>query len=313
MTKGRCRCGGQMASRLASTIAFKAPQSSVRARSGASFRGWGLFAWCLALLVIVAGCGQGSSPATQPSAAASPAGTTAGGAPLNFVVIGDSIPYNSSDDCPGCTGFVDLYGKALEGALHRPVLTANLSEHTGLTLPDLLSELPSLESQLSDADVILVAIAHNSIDMLCGATFNESTNQLSDWSKVNARCAKTSAAKSRPQYDTLFSRIVELRAGRPTIFLTINKYSDWVGWEDAHLTADQEKRTVLVHDVWNKMLCDVAKADQFDCVDIYHAFNGPHGTKPSGDLLASDYTHPSEKGNALIAKSLVARGFAPLG
>ncbi len=61
------------------------------------------------------------------------------------------------------------------------------------------------------------------------------------------------------------------------------------------------------------MFCDVAEANHFDCVDIYHALNGPHGTKAAGDFLAGDYTHPSDKGNALIAKLLVARGYAPLG
>jgi lysophospholipase L1-like esterase len=32
----------------------------------------------------------------------------------------------------------------------------------------------------------------------------------------------------------------------------------------------------------------------------------------SGDLLAADYTHPSEEGNARIAKMLVAQGFDAL-
>jgi hypothetical protein len=51
-------------------------------------------------------------------------------------------------------------------------MTSNLSEHTGLTLAGLLAEPPSLESELAEADVILVGIAHNSIalnsDMPCG-------------------------------------------------------------------------------------------------------------------------------------------------
>jgi lysophospholipase L1-like esterase len=50
----------------------------------------------------------------------------------------------------------------------------------------------------------------------------------------------------------------------------------------------------------------------FTCVDIYRAFNGPAGDKPSGDLLSNDYTHPSDKGNELIAKTLTNTGFAPL-
>ena len=285
------------------------------ARTRLSVRALSLFPWCLVVLLALAGCARDSGSPASSSGIESAAASAS--APLSFIVIGDSIPYNSSDDCPGCTGFVVRYASALGEALRRPVQTSNLSEHTGLTLPDLLTELPSLESQLADAEVILVGIAHNSIalnsDMPCGATFDESTNQLSDWSKVNAKCARTSAEKSRPQFDQLFSRLVELRAGKPTIFLTINKYSDWIGWEAAHLTADQQKRTVLQHDVWNTMLCDVAEEHQFKCVAIYHAFNGPHGTKAAGDLLAADYTHPSDKGNALIAKLLIASGYAPLG
>ena len=61
------------------------------------------------------------------------------------------------------------------------------------------------------------------------------------------------------------------------------------------------------------MICDSAKANKFACADIYHAFNGPTGEKPSGDLLADDYTHPSQKGNDEIARVLVDLGFAPLG
>jgi len=48
------------------------------------------------------------------------------------------------------------------------------------------------------------------------------------------------------------------------------------------------------------------------CADLYHAFNGPDGSKDAGDLLAGDHTHPSEKGNDLIATLLVDEGFAPL-
>jgi non-ribosomal peptide synthetase component F len=102
------------------------------------------------------------------------------------------------------------------------------------------------------------------------------------------------------------------RAGKPTILRTINRYSDWLGWTDAHLTSEQEQKTVMLHDAWNTMLCDAAKANGFVCADIYHAFNGADGTKPSGDLLGPDYTHPSQKGDDLIAQTLISEGFAPI-
>jgi lysophospholipase L1-like esterase len=60
------------------------------------------------------------------------------------------------------------------------------------------------------------------------------------------------------------------------------------------------------------MICGAAEAHGFLCADISTEFNGEDGREPSGDLLASDYTHPSQAGNDLIAEVLIELGFAPL-
>jgi lysophospholipase L1-like esterase len=269
-------------------------------------------------LLAVSGCGGGAGntgPTPTPSAAAA-ASSEERPPELSLVAIGDSIPYNSSEDCPGCTGFIDRYADAVAEATGRPVETTNLSQHTGLTLPDLMTELDTFEDQLSRADVIVIGIAHNSIamnaDKPCGATFDEATYQLSDWSLVNQDCAQRSAAESRPLYDEMFSKVLAWRLGKPTIIRAINKYNDWIGWMEADLSPAQQERTTLQHDVWNDMLCEVAESHDVPCTDIYHAFNGTDGSTASGDLLAGDYTHPSEKGNEVISKLLIAQGFAPL-
>jgi lysophospholipase L1-like esterase len=236
--------------------------------------------------------------------------------PLSLVAIGDSIPFNSRDDCPNCTAFVYQYGDALADATGRTVQPNNLSDHTGLTLPRLLDNLDSLSKDLAGADAIIVGIAHNSIelgtDTPCGSTLNPATGALKDWTKVDQACATRSAATSRPRYDELFTKVAAQRAGKPTILIALNKYNDWVGSSTLNLTPDQAKRTVLIHDAWSAMICDSAKAHTFRCADIYHAFNGPTGEKPSGDLLADDYIHPSQKGNDEITRVLVDLGFAPL-
>ena len=267
----------------------------------------------VAAALLMVACSQAGQPdvgtSLSPTADAS---ATA----LNLVIIGDSIPYNSDEDCPGCTSFDDLYAKSLAAATNQSVETANLSKHTGLTLPGLLDELDSLEPQLVAADVIVVGIAHNSFELNsekpCGATFDEATNQMSDWSKINKACGVASASKYRPQFERLYSSIAAMRTGKPTVLRTINRYNDWIGWTDARLTAAQQKKTTVLLDPWNDMICTVAEEHKFGCADIYHAFNGPDGSKASGELLADDYTHPSEKGNALIAQVLIDQGFAPL-
>jgi hypothetical protein len=60
---------------------------------------------------------------------------------------------------------VDQYAKAVEKATGKHVTVQNLSQHRGLTLPQLLDELDSFKQPLSAADVILVGIAHNSFEL----------------------------------------------------------------------------------------------------------------------------------------------------
>ncbi len=266
----------------------------------------------VAASLVMTGC---SSSTETPSSPSSVASTTAA-APLSLVVIGDSIPFNSEEDCLACTGFVARYAEALATATGREVETKNRSEHTGLTLPGLMESLPARQAELSGADAIIIGIAHNSFPLNdeapCGSPVDSATGLIKDWSKIDAACAAQASKKSRPVYDELYSTVAGWRAGRPTILVTINRYNDWNGFDAFDLTPAQVDKTVTLHDAWNTMLCDSAESNGFDCVDVYHAFNGSDGSKPSADLLADDYTHPSQLGNDRIARLLTERGFAPL-
>jgi lysophospholipase L1-like esterase len=253
----------------------------------------------------------GGGPATPPSGQST--SSLAGPAGLSLVAIGDSIPYNSPGDCPGCTGFVDQYAKAVEKATGKHVTVQNLSQHTSLTLPQLLDELSSFKQSLSAADVILVGIAHNSFELNADAPCGRPViNETPVWSVVDARCATKSAAKYQPMYQKLYSQIAAWRDGKPTILRTINRYNDWIGFADAHLTHAQDLKTKTMLDPWDKMLCSTATANGFACADIYHAFNGPAGTKAAAGLLGPDYTHPSQRGNDTIERVLETLGYAPL-
>ena len=232
------------------------------------------------------------------------------------MVIGDSIPYNSPDDCADCVGFVDQYAEELADTTGEEVVTQNLSEHTGLTLPGLMAGMTFLEEDLRAADVIVVGIAHNSFPLSaarpCGSAFDEAASTIRDWTKVDTSCGRAATERYGPKYDKLFATIAGWRADQPTILLALDKYNDWNGWRPAHLTPEQVRKTVVLHDMWNRMLCAAAERNGFTCVDVYRAFNGPDGTRPSGELLAEDYTHPSQEGNDAIADLLVEAGFEPL-
>src|SRR4051794_37137070 len=112
----------------------------------------GLLLALAAASLVMTGC---SSSGDTPASPSSSAPSSAAPAPLSLVVIGDSIPYNSQEDCPNCRGFVTRYAEALAKATGQKVETKNRSEHTGLTLPGLMKALPNLQGELSEADAII--------------------------------------------------------------------------------------------------------------------------------------------------------------
>jgi lysophospholipase L1-like esterase len=236
---------------------------------------------------------------------------------LSLVVVGDSIPFNDVGDGGG-RGFVDRYAEALENATGKKVGVSNLSQHNGLQVRGLLNELfagSERAAALADADAIIVGIAHNDVpwnvdDDACDGAGTEPP----DWSKYTAACIATEVKGYTPLYEAVFERIAALRAGKPTVLLAINRYNDWNGWPGHPEAAkpDGVAASAAVIAAWNKMICGAAEANGFTCADISTAFNGKDGTQPSGNLLANDYTHPSHKGNQVIADVLIKLGFKPL-
>lgn len=236
--------------------------------------------------------------------------------PWSLVVVGDSIAFNSSEDCPGCTGFVDRYAAALSKASGHPVKVHNLSQHNSLQIDGLIDELKTdtiRRQALANADVIIVNIAHNDAAMNSNDDPCDGPNgDNPDWSKYSAACATAAAELFRPKFESIYAQIVALRGGKPTLFRTINRYNDWIGWPGHELPPEGITATKVVIDAWSAMICEAAQANGFACADVYHTFNGPDGLKPSGDLVGNDYTHPSDSGNEVIARILTGLGYAPL-
>jgi lysophospholipase L1-like esterase len=254
------------------------------------------------LAVLLSGCAPASTPVPPATETSIPPPR-----PWSLVVVGDSIAYNSPMVCPGCTGFVDRYADAIFEASGHPVKVSNLSQ-LRLQVDPLLEELKTDASRrdaLADADIIIVSIAFNDTPWLRSDDPCDGPNgDKPDWWKYDATCAAAAAEIFRPKFESVYAQIVALREGKPTIFRTINRYNDWIGWTG--------EATRVVLDAWSAMVCETAQANGFACADIYHTFNGPAGLTPSGDLLGKDYTHPSDKGNEVIARVLTDLGYAPL-
>ena len=265
------------------------------------------------LTLLLSGCAPASTPILPATDTSTPSLT-----PWSLVVVGDSIAYNSSMVCPGCSGFVDRYADAIFEATGHPVKVSNLSQPM-LQVDGLLDELKRSASRrdaLANADIIIVGIAFNDTPWLRDDDPCDGPNgDKPDWSKYNSTCAAAAAEIFRPKFESVYAQIAALREGKPTIFRTINRYNDWIGWtgEAGETNPPQATNaTRVVVDAWSAMVCETAQANGFTCADIYHTFNGSDGLTPSGDLLAKDYTHPSDKGNEVIARVLTDLGYAPL-
>jgi lysophospholipase L1-like esterase len=273
---------------------------------------WSILRSLTLLPILLSCCAPASTPAPLATETPMPPPT-----PWSLVAVGDSIAVNSSMVCPGCIGFVDRYADAIVEATGHPVEVSNRSQPM-LRVDALLDELKTDASRrdaLANADIIIVSIAFNDTPWLRSDDPCDGPNgNQPDWSKYNSTCAAAAAEIFRPKFESVFAQIVALREGKPTMFRTINRYNDWIGWTGAAGETNPPEATDatrVVIDAWSAMVCEAAQANGFACADIYHAFNGPAGLTPSGYLLGKDYTHPSDKGNEVIARVLTDLGFAP--
>jgi lysophospholipase L1-like esterase len=233
---------------------------------------------------------------------------------LHVIAIGDSLPYGRAD-CGGCSTFITLFGRALARVTGAKVEVSNLSEHTGIDSADLARELASsspLRSAVAEADAITVTIGHND------PPWNSYTDSCdgkdgypnADWSKYNTRCLASSVSRYAANLESILKRITALRHGKPTLLRVTNDYNDLIG--DPQIPTSAYPTAKRFNDAYASRTCRTATTYHAICIDTYHAFNGPSGTRDAGALLARDHTHPNARGHQLIAALLTRAGFQPL-
>lgn len=284
-----------------------------------------------AILLTACGTSGPASPSAPPispapSSAALPSATPPAATPvptpddsLHLVVIGDSIPFGGHF-CPGCTAFVARYAADLETRIGRPVTIVNRSRDDGAGMAQIEEQVTKDETtraQIAAADVVIVSVGYNNAlpdattGVGCKGDMGQTIESYVTWAlATKPACLKAGIDTYAAQYDRIFSAITELRKGAPTLYAAINVHDGNLG-DPAFVGADlsAETRTALdrwivaAYERWNPMLCDKAKQHGFACVDVYHAFNGPKGDKPSG-ANTIDGAHPSQAGNDIIAALL---------
>jgi lysophospholipase L1-like esterase len=288
-------------------------------------------------LAILAGCQTtNGEEAIEPSTAAEPPSTSATTAhavttgatepPAGFVLlaIGDSIPYNSPDDCPGCIGFVDSYGAALEAELGEPVTVLNRSRHDGARTGHIQEQLQSddaLLGELAGADVVLVSVGFNDGPPFvephdgCPAPLGD-TAGVPDYAEAGAattpECIDMVLQVVRAQAAGVFGSIRDVAP--EAVVAALTPYDAWRGWPELDEVDPSGLYDAVTYflQTWRPALCEEAAANSAVCVDVYTAFNGPHGTEPPRAYLAPDHAHPSQTGNDRIRDLLVEANLTDL-
>ena len=252
--------------------------------------------------------------ATIPSSAPQPASSSGDGTDaVNVVVIGDSL---------AGTGWVEMYRAGVESKLGRPVRAEVLN---GMTVPEALQTVQSGPSHetLASADIVIVETGFNNAlpDPETGIGCGGNLSDFMIWIRsTEPNCLAEGITTYGSLYDGIFAGIKDVRAGKPTVFIATSTIDGNIDPETDGLVAavaesdrpDALAWSLAAYERWNTMLKERATEAGFTIVDLYHAFNGPDGTLPPGDL-SKDGAHPSAKGDSLIAEMLSGVDLSILG
>jgi lysophospholipase L1-like esterase len=280
------------------------------------------------------GRGQPSGSSTITDAASSVA-TPTPDPHWNLVALGDSTAQASA--CPGCTDYVDLYAKAVAKATGEQVIVDNRAANELSNIPaeeatQLLFHLltdASLRSAVADADIIVIGIGFNDtpwnrLDDPCDAA---PRYPVVEWAKLSAGCIRGVTDEYKQTLDEILTQIDELRGcgempGVPpcsqrgsvdTMLRVVSVYNAAIGdsvdpgWDSPSVI----RPTKLGNDLFVKAQCEVVHFHGGKCADVYHALNGPNGTRSAGRYL-SDWAHLDQRGHRLVASVLIKLGLAPL-
>ena len=254
-------------------------------------------------MLFLAGCTP--SPDTSPS----PSPPVDDG--MSLVGLGDSIPGAGGDCEHHCDSYVVLLGEAASTALGEQVSVTNLGANTSVTARSLAARVQHDEdarASIAAAEIIVITVGFNDWEGPCF------------WRDKEACVARGTTSVSHA-LGTILDGILELRAGEPTAIRVTDYYNYTIGNPEALRawgvpTGEEQAFAEFYASAlaeFDAAICAAAEAHDAVCVDLVVPFNGADGASDAGDLLGGDHLHPSQKGHQLIADTVAATGFAPVG
>jgi hypothetical protein len=270
------------------------------------------------------------------SSSANSAQVTSSRPAWHLLALGDSL--GRPDGCPGCTGYVDLYARAIAKQSGVSVNVENaeaiqLSNVPAVDASALLAQVLTdspLRRKIANADIIVISIGFNDtpwnrLDDPCNAA---PRFPVVHWSKLSAGCIDRVVSDYKHTLDQILTQIDVLRGcgempgvppcsqrgSRDTLLRVVTVYNSTIGdtvdpgWNSPQAIAP----TVRGNDLMVNAQCEVAGFHGGRCADIYHIMNGPNGRHSAQAYLLGDCTHLNQRGHNAAAAALIKLGLAPL-
>ncbi len=231
----------------------------------------------------------------------------------DYVALGDSVPYGSGDVAGH--SFVFSYARFVEHDTGASVVVHNLASDGG-TSRDLLALLKgdaSARRQLKAAEIITISIGGNDLQAGIGDYVSRTCG-----GPDNQDCFRRGLASFERTWPKLLGTLLRLRTTRNTIIRVTNDYNPFPGNSQAATNLGTDFVDIFTPYLvkLNAYRCSVARRNRIPCADVARAFNGP-GEDQSAfakGLIGRDrFAHPSAKGHRVIAQTLRALGYRPLG
>jgi lysophospholipase L1-like esterase len=286
--------------------------------------------------------GGGSAVATTTSTAASTATTTAAKPaaatppPLHLVALGDSL--SRANSCDGCTGWVELYGQAIQKAAGRPVVVDNRGSFQFSNVPagqldgalrHLLTD-PSLRKAIAGADIVVIGFGLNDtpwgrLDDPCNAAPDF---PVVKWKKITRDCIRAVSMYEKQTLDQILTEVDQLRGcgaapGAPpcsqrghadTLIRVVTTFNAVIGdtVDPGWNTPIAIRRSTIANRQFVHDDCEVAVFHGGLCANVYRAFNGPTGLGDPTRVFGPDGSHFNQQAHNQIAGLLVKLGYKPL-
>lgn len=261
------------------------------------------------LSLLVVGCGSGAQRSADSSLAPAKASATSDAPGVQVVVIGDSLAR---------TNWPKQYGEHVAKVLGKHVDVTVLRAMGVADGASLVKYNPTVRG----AEILIVQTGFNNVlpdpetGIGCpGTSAGDTASTILRWIRsTEPTCLAEGINTYAGLYDQIFTGLKGARAGKPAVFVAMTSVDGnndptrpdgLVGMMPTTVRPEVIRWNLAAYERWNTMLESRATAAGFQVVDLYHAINGPDGSRVVGDL-SDDGGHPNAKGDAFYVELLKA-------